>query len=135
MQDQTLARHENELASSPPILRMARRLEMLQRDCGVVDIYDLGGEISELEFAIAANPATSLSEAAVQVMLASAFIERLREDLVDDTEAMLMRLQGLMSSVLSAFVRETGLDLSEYGADRYLPGGAGDMNHGRLHTN
>ena len=55
-------------------------------------------------------------------MLASAYIERLREDLVDDSEATLAELQDLMRSVLSAFLRETGLDLGEFGGDRYLPG-------------
>ena len=108
--------------SDPPILSMARRLEALHGESGTLDVFDFGTEIAALEAEIMANPATSLNEAAVQVMLASAYVERLREDLVDDTEAALRDLQRLMRSVLSAFIRETGLDLAEFGANRYLPG-------------
>jgi len=110
------------LASDPTILRLARRLEMLHQESGTSGFFEIGAEISELESEIMANQATSLSDAAVQVMLASAYIERLREDLVDDTEATLVSLERLMRSVLSAFLRETGLDLAELGGNRYLPG-------------
>ena len=55
------------------------------------------------------------------MMLASAYVERAREDLVDDMDAMLAKLDRPMSSALAAFVRETGIDLSEYGGERYLP--------------
>ncbi len=124
MHRETTSHEAVNLPSNPLILRLARRLEALHQESGAIDFFDFGSEISALESEIIANQATSLSEAAVQVMLASAYMERLREDLVDDSEAMLLDLERLMRSVLLAFVRETGLDLSEFGANRYLPGNA-----------
>ena len=62
-----------------------------------------------------------LAEAAVQVMLASAYIERVREDLVEDTEVILQKMERLVRSALAAVVRETGVNLAEYGGDRYAP--------------
>ena len=121
-----------DVPSTPPILALARRLEALHRESGTIDFFDFGTEIAALESEIMASPATSLSEAAVQVMLASAYMERLREDLIDDTEAMLRDLERLMRSVLSAFVRETGLDLAEFGANRYLPGGPDSQEEARF---
>lgn len=118
--------------SDPSILSMARRLEALHGESGTLDVFDFGAEIAALEAEIMANPATSLNEAAVQVMLASAYVERLREDLVDDTEAALRDLQRLMRSVLCAFIRETGLDLAEFGANRYLPVGSDNQEDTRF---
>ena len=108
-------------AHTPPILNVARRLEVLYQQTALIDQRKWCAEISDLEDEITASPATSLSEAAVQMMLASAYVERAREDLVDDMDAMLAKLDRLMQSALAAFVRETGIDLSEYGGDRYLP--------------
>ncbi len=105
----------------PRILAMARRLEQLYREEEVRGCFSLGREIISIEGDIAENPATSLSEAAVQAMLAAALVERLREDIVEDTDAVLRRLECLVRSVLSALVRETGVDLREYGGERYAP--------------
>ena len=69
---------------TPPILNVARRLEVLYQQTALIDRREWCAEISELEDEITASPATSLSEAAVQMMLASAYVERAREDLVDD---------------------------------------------------
>lgn len=106
---------------NPPILSLARRLERLYQKDQVLDAYSLQIEISALEDEIAANPATSLQEAAVQVMLTAAFIERIREDLVGDVDELLSKMECLVRSALSAVVRETGVDLSEFGGDRYTP--------------
>lgn len=122
MRSQTTSHEAVKMPTNPPILSLARRLEALHRESGTLDFFDFGTEIAALEAEIMANPATSLSEAAVQVMLASAYMERLREDLVDDPDAMLGDLERLMRSVLSTFIRETGLDLAEFGGSRYLPG-------------
>ena len=121
MHSETTSHQAVKVPSDPSILSLARRLESLHRESGTIDSYEFRTEITALEAEIMANPATSLSEAAIQVMLASAVIERLREDLVDDTEATLRDLERLMRSVLLTFVRETGLDLAEFGAKRYLP--------------
>lgn len=106
---------------NPPILSLARRLERLHKNEEALDSYSLEGEISALEDEITSNPATSLQEAAVQVMLAAAFIERAREDLVDDSDELLNKMERLVRSALSAVVRETGVDLAEFGGDRYAP--------------
>ena len=121
MHSEMMSQETRDVPSTPPILALARRLEALHRESGAIDFFDFGTEIEALESEIMASPATSLSEAAVQVMLASAYMERLREDLVDDSEETLVELERLMRSILRAFVRETGLDLAEFGANRYLP--------------
>ncbi len=121
MQQNTWSHATNLETHTPPILNVARRLEALYQQTALIDQRDWCAEISELEDEITASPATSLNEAAVQMMLASAYIERAREDLVDDMDAMLAKLDRLMQSALAAFVRETGVDLSEYGGERYLP--------------
>ncbi len=106
---------------NPPILSLARRLERLYQKEQALDAYFLQNEISALEDEITANPATSLQEAAVQVMLAAAFIERIREDLVGDPDELLRKMERLVRSALSAVVRETGVNLAEFGGDRYAP--------------
>ncbi len=110
-----------EQTHQPPILSLARRLELLYQQAEQFDFLSWGSEISALEEEIAAKPATSLPEAAVQVMLASAYIERVREDLVEDQDAVLLRIERLVRSALSAVVRETGINLAEYAGDRYAP--------------
>jgi len=106
---------------NPPILSLAKRLEVLYQQAEQFDFSSWGSEIAALEDEIAANPATSLPEAAVQVMLVSAYIERVREDLVDDTDLILQKMERLVRSALSAVVRETGVNLAEYGGERYTP--------------
>ncbi len=106
---------------SSPILGLARRLELLHRESEGMDDLDPVSEVAALEEEIARNPATDLTDAAVQVMLASAHIERLREGLVADTEEALHRMERLLRSALSAVVRETGMDLAEFGGERYTP--------------
>ncbi|MDJ0609043.1 MAG: hypothetical protein QNJ67_08690 [Kiloniellales bacterium] len=100
---------------------MARRLEGIYRELEGRDVATLGPEILALEQEIADSPATGLQEAAIQVMLAAAYVERLREDLVDDTEDALDKMQRLMCSALSAIVRESGVDLDDVGGQRYAP--------------
>jgi hypothetical protein len=106
---------------SPPILAMARRLELLYQEEQSLGTFSLTDEIEALEIEISENPATTLQEAAVQVMLISAFIERVREDLAEDTDALLKRMARMARSALSAVVRETGVDLTEFGGERYTP--------------
>ena len=106
---------------NPPILSFARRLETLYQQADSFDFLSWGSEISALEDEISANPATSLPEAAVQIMLASAYLERVREELVDDTDQILLKMERLIRSALSAMVRETGVDLAEFAGDRYAP--------------
>ncbi|MDH3473996.1 MAG: hypothetical protein OEM59_09900 [Rhodospirillales bacterium] len=106
---------------SPPILAMARRLELLYQEEQGLGTFSLTDEIEALEIEISENPATTLQEAAVQVMLISAFIERVREDLAEDTDALLKRMARMARSALSAVVRETGVDLAEFGGERYTP--------------
>lgn len=106
---------------NPPILSLARRLEALYQQAEQFDFSSWGSEISALEDEISANPATSLAEAAIQVMLASAYIERVREDLVDDTDVILQKMERLVRSALSAVVRETGVNLTEFAGERYAP--------------
>lgn len=104
-----------------PILNLARRLEQAyQQDETTGTLIDRG-EILELEDEITKNPALSLPEAAIQVMLAAALIERAREDLIADTDDMLNKMERLVRSALSAVVRESGVDLSEYAGERYAP--------------
>ncbi len=104
-----------------PILSLAKRLEAHYQQAEQFDFKSWGSEISALEDEIAANPATSLAEAAVQVMLVAAYIERVREDLIDDTDLVLQKMERLVRSALSAVVRETGFNLAEYGGERYAP--------------
>ena len=106
---------------SPPIVSLARRLEGIYRESEDRDVVNFGSEILALESEITENPATSLAEAAIQVMLAAAYVERVREDLVDDTEEALNKMERLIRSALSAVVREAGVDLDEYGGRRYTP--------------
>jgi hypothetical protein len=110
-----------EIDYNPPILSLARRLESLYQQTESLDLVSWDSEISALEDEISASPATSLAEAAVQIMLVSAYIERVREDLVADTDQILEKMDRLVRSVLSAVVRETGVDLTEFGGERYAP--------------
>lgn len=105
----------------PPILSLAYRLEKLYQESESFDSIGCGPDILAIEDEIAENPATSLQEAAVQVMLASAYVERVREDLVEDTDETLRKIERLVRSALSALVCEAGLDLAEYGGERYVP--------------
>lgn len=105
----------------PPILSLAYSLERLYQESENTNRMGCGPDILAIEDEIADNPATSLPEAAVQVMLASAYVERVREDLVDDTDEALEKIERLVRSALSALVCEAGLDLSEYGGERYVP--------------
>jgi hypothetical protein len=104
-----------------PILALARRLESLYQEAESFDCLGWESEISALEDEIGANPATSLAEAAVQVMLVAAYIERVREDLVEDADQVLDRMERLVRSVLSAVVRESGVNLAEFAGERYAP--------------
>ena len=106
---------------SPLILSLAHRLERLHQKEQALDTLSLQSEISALEDEIAANPASSLQEAAVQVMLTAAYIERIREDLAVDQDAVLKKMERLVRSALSAVVRETGVNLAEFGGNRYAP--------------
>ena len=54
-------------------------------------------------------------------MLASAYLERVREELVDDTEQILVQMERLIRSALSALVRESGVNLAEFAGERYAP--------------
>jgi hypothetical protein len=110
-----------EITHNPPILSLARRLESLYQKAESFDFLSWGSEISALEDEISASPATSLAEAAVQVMLASAYIERVREDLVEDTDQVLEKMERLVRSALSAVVRESGVNLAEVAGERYTP--------------
>ena len=106
---------------SSPIVGLARRLELLHQESEEMDDLDPGSEVAALEEEVARNPATDLTDAAVQVMLAAAHIERLREGLVADTEAALHRMERLLRSALSAVLRETGINLAALGGERYTP--------------
>jgi hypothetical protein len=110
-----------EQTHNPPILSLARRLETLYQKADSFDFLSWGSEISALEDEISASPATSLPEAAVQVMLASAYLERVREELVDDTDQILVQMERLIRSALSALVRESGVNLAEFAGERYAP--------------
>lgn len=103
------------------ISALARRLErLLKRDQFTIDDRD-GSEINALERAISELPAADLTEVAIQLMLASAYIERREEDLVEDPEEYLRGLNRLIRSALAALLRETGIDLSDFGGQRYVP--------------
>lgn len=110
-----------EITHNPPILSLARRLESLYQQAESFDFLTWGSEISALEDEISASPATSLAEAAVQIMLASAYIERVREDVVEDTDEVLEKMERLVRSALSAVVREAGVNLAELAGERYAP--------------
>jgi hypothetical protein len=110
-----------EITHNPPILSLARRLESMYQQAESFDFLSWGSEISALEDEISASPATSLAEAAVQIMLASAYIERVREDLVEDTDQVLEKMERLVRSALSALVRESGVNLAEFAGERYTP--------------
>jgi hypothetical protein len=110
-----------EQTHNPPILSLARRLEALYQQADSCDFLSWGSEISALEDEISASPATCLPEAAVQIMLASAYLERVREELVDDTEQILHQMERLIRSALSALVRESGVNLAEFAGERYAP--------------
>ena len=112
---------ESACSYRPPILSLASRLEKLYQESESFECMGCGPDILALEDEIAENPATSLQEAAVQVMLASAYVERVREDLVEDTDETLKKIERLVRSALSALVCEAGLDLAEYGSERYVP--------------
>ena len=119
--EKTKPQRARSLVHSPPIVSLARRLEGIYRELEGRDVATLGPEILALEQEIADSPATGLQEAAIQVMLAAAYVERVREDLVDDTEDALDKMQRLMCSALSAIVREAGVDLDDVGGQRYAP--------------
>lgn len=121
MLDEAKSNRRIEDIHSPPIMTLARRLEILYRQAERSDNLSWGAEISALEDEITENPATSIPEAAIQIMLASAFIERVREDLVEDTDSILQKMERLVRSALSAVVRESGVDLTEFGGNRYAP--------------
>ena len=55
------------------------------------------------------------------MMLASAYIEHLREDLVEDVDVKLDKMSCLLRSALNVLLRDTGVDLSEYAGERYAP--------------
>ena len=128
---------QNEVASqqttfdthNPPILSVARRLEQLYQEMDNADHRLWSGLVSALEQEIAATPASSLREAAIQMMLASAYIEHLREDLVDDVDGLLDRMSCLLRSALNALVRDAGVDLSEYAGERYAPSHTDPFQH------
>lgn len=117
---------------NPPILSVARRLEHLHQEMENNDHQLWLSLVAALEEDIAANPASSLGEAAVQMMLASAYVEHLREDLVDDVDGMLDRMSHLLRSALSALVRDAGVDLSEYAGERYAPSHTDPFRHRAL---
>ncbi len=72
---------------------------------------------------IAATKATTLAEAAVQVMLAIGDVDRvLRSDLAGEGKADARgRLMHLLYSVQDLLARDTGIDLAEFGAETYAP--------------
>ena len=121
MQNQAASQQTTFETHTPPILSVARRLEQLYQETDNADSRLWAGLASALEREIAANPASNLSEAAVQMMLASAYIEHLREDLVEDVDAKLDEMSRLLRSALNALVRDAGVDLSEYAGERYAP--------------
>ncbi len=113
-------------ATERPILVLAAQLDAEQR------LFDGAGQgtgtegsipkrIAALEACIAALEAQDLSEAAVQLMLAGALVERRREGLIEDDARLLAQLEALTRSALSALCRISGFDLKPYGGDPYLP--------------
>lgn len=103
------------------LLRNARRLEELYREMNKVDDLDLYSEAVDIENSIAETPAGSVEEAAVQLMLVAGFLECLRTDEGIDPENLLENMERLTRSALSAVLRDTGIDLAEYGGERYVP--------------
>ncbi len=118
----TRSREPDAEPSESTLLRQARRLEALYRESNRGDhCIDLYNEILVVEDHIAMTPASDLSEAAVQLMLVSAFAECLRTSDGDDPVGLLDKMERLARSALSIVVLHAGIDLADYGGERYTP--------------
>ena len=74
--------------------------------------------IAHAENELSAIRAANVDEAAVQVMLLSGLIDDLRATHPDDV---LTRMNRLARSVLAVLVRESGVDLTDFGGAHYVP--------------
>ena len=106
------------------ILDKARELDTLYRrwdSLTALDADGLDARITRIEQEIADTPAQSPAEAAVQLMIATAYLEYLDSDPRIADEPPLSQARALIASALAAIVGAEGLDLDALGGAHYLP--------------
>lgn len=81
--------------------------------------FDVDARISGIEQEIAARPARGLTDAAVQLMIAAAYLESI-EGLQGCEQATLDKAMRLIRSALGAVAAEEGLALADIGGAYYL---------------
>ena len=111
-------------APQTAILVLAERLGRSQAHWdGTPDHDALATEIAALERAIAEQPAENLTEAAVQLMLGRALIERWQEGLIEDEGELRRMLGSLIGSALAVLRSGPIASLAPFGAQHYLKPG------------
>ena len=101
---------------------LARELKALYRqwDCLTsFESFDVDARISGIEQEIAARPARGLTDAAVQLMIAAAYLESI-EALEGCEQVTLEKAMQLIRSALGAVAAEEGLALEDIGGAYYL---------------
>ncbi len=74
-----------------------------------------------VEQSIVENPAESLPDAAIQLMLAAGFTDCVRNGCKSQADFYLEKVAMLIDSALAVIIRDTGLKIADYGAGRYIP--------------
>ena len=109
--------------SDATIPELARELNALYRQWDHLTSFescDVDARISGIEREIAARPAHGLTDAAVQLMIAAAYLESLEAEPENRTSRTLRQVRTLTRSALAAIAAAEGLDLSALGAANYL---------------
>lgn len=104
-----------------PILSHARNLDRIIRESANLNAVDTHAAITDIETLISETPANSLSEAAIQLMLASAFVECLRADDGLDMPGLLEKAERLIRSAFKVVAQEAPIDMAEFSAEFYTP--------------
>ena len=126
--------------SVAPITELSRVLRELLRREAEIDRRELAGgklqntnaelwretnlqAIEGLELAIASLPATELTEAAVQLLIAGGYADQVAEELDDPRlREPMARLARLLISALPVVAEAAGVDLAAYAPGRYAQG-------------
>ena len=112
------------------IPELARELNALYQQWDrltTFESFDVDARISGIEQEIAARPARGLTDAAVQLMIATAYLESI-ERLEGCERTTLDRATRLVRSALGAVATGEGLDLDDIGGAYYLADLAGPRN-------
>ena len=106
-------------------------LNELHQDANLDDTSEQSLEIDHIEARLAATKASSSGEAAIQLMLAHDYVERVREGLVLDSSEALDRVRLILLSAMSVAVSESGIRLGDFGGTAYAPQGFGPVHESR----